>query len=112
MARLTGRIKIKKVLDAARGDKSTLRCPECGERFVVFGDAPLEYLCWSWEQDYEGGETYRKTPADVLRLTQHEHDASSFINEDGDPFLGEFFRGLGPTMREPPEDVPDLSEDE
>jgi hypothetical protein len=109
MGRLRGRIK--KVLNAAAGEKSTLTCPECGEKFTVYGDAPLEYLCWSWEQDYEG-ETYRKTPADILRLTQHEHDASSFINEDGDPFLGEFFRGLGPTMREPPEDVPDLSEDE
>ena len=109
MGRLRGRLK--KALDAAAGDKSTLRCPECGERFVVFGDASLEYLAWNWEQA-SGAEVYRKTPEDVLRLTEHEHDASSFLDEAGDPWLGAFFNGMGPTMREPPEDVPDLSEGE
>ena len=46
----------------------------------------------------------------MFRLTVHEHDASFFINEDGDPWLGEFFRGMGPTTREPVENVEDLSE--
>ena len=55
-------------------------------------------------------EVDRKTPEDVFRLTVHEHDASFFINEDGDPWLGEFFRGMGPTTREPVENVEDLSE--
>jgi hypothetical protein len=109
MGRLRGRIK--KVLNAAAGHKSTLRCPECGEKFTVYGEAGLEYLAWNWEQA-SGAEVYQKTPEAVLRLTEHEHDASLFINEDGDPWLGEFFRGMGPTIREPLENVPDLSEEE
>jgi len=107
MAGLRGRLK--RLEDDAQGENTTLSCPECGAEFVVYGDAPLQYLCWSWEQGYEG-ETYRKTPADVLCLTQHEHDASFFVDEDGDPWLGEFFRGMGPTMREPLDNVEDLSE--
>jgi hypothetical protein len=109
MRRLRGRIK--KVVDAAAGDKSTLRCPECGERFVVYGDASLQYLAWNWERA-SGAETYQKTPEDVLMLTRHPHDASFFVDEADDPWLGEFFRGMGPTLREPPCDVPDLSEGE
>jgi Ribonuclease G/E len=107
MGRLRGRIK--KVLDAAADEKSTLVCPECGGQFVVYGDASLQYLAWNWEQA-SGAEVYQKTPEDVLRLTEHEHDASFFVNEDGDPWLGEFFRDMGPTMRELPENVPDFSE--
>jgi len=90
-----------------QGENTTLSCPECGAEFVIYGDAPLEYLCWSWEQGYEG-ETYRKTPADVLRLTEHRHDASEFVDKaTGEPFMGELFRGTGRAWRE---DVPDLSE--
>jgi hypothetical protein len=107
MGRLRGRIK--KLQRATAGDRQTLRCPECGEKFTIYGEAGLEYLAWNWEQA-SGAETYHKTPEDVLRLTEHEHDASSFINEDGDPWLGEFFRGMGPTMREPVQNVEDLSE--
>jgi hypothetical protein len=107
MGRLRGRIK--KALDAAANDKATLRCPECGEQFVVYGDASLEYLAWNWEQASEA-KTYQNTPDDVLRLAEHEHDASSFLDEAGDPWLGAFFNGMGPTMREPPEDVEDLSD--
>jgi hypothetical protein len=103
------RARIKRVLDATAGDKSTLRCPECAERFVVYGEAGLEYLAWCWEQGYKG-ETHQKTPEAVLELTRHPHDASFFIDENGDPWLGEFFRGLGPTMREPLQSVEDLSE--
>jgi hypothetical protein len=108
MASLRGRVK--KLERDTVGDKSTLVCPTCGEEFTVYGDAPLEYLCWAWEQDYEG-ETYRKTPEDVLRLVSHEHDASAFVDKaTGEPFMGEFFRGMGPTMHERPENVEDLSE--
>jgi hypothetical protein len=109
MGRLRGRIQ--KVLDAAAGDKSTLVCPECGAEFVVYGDASLQYLAWCWEQG-SGAKVYQETPKDVLLLTEHAHDASSFLDEAGDPWLGEFFRGMGPTIREPPENVPDLSEEE
>jgi len=105
MAGLKGRIK--KLEHDTKGEKTTLVCPTCGAEFVVFGDAPVEYLAWEWEQGYEG-ETYRKTPEDVLRLVSHEHDASEFVDKaTGEPFMGEFFRGTGHAWRE---DVPDLSE--
>jgi hypothetical protein len=107
MASLRGRVK--KLERDTKGEKTTLVCPTCGEEFTVYGDAPLEYLCWAWEQDYEG-ETYRKTPEDVLRLVSHEHDASAFVDKaTGEPFMGEFFKGTGGAWRE---DVPDLSEGE
>jgi hypothetical protein len=105
MAGLKGRIK--KLERDTKGEKTTLVCPTCAEEFTVYGDAPVEYLCWMWEQGYEG-ETYRKTPEDVLRLVSHEHDASFFVDKaTGEPFMGEFFRGTGRVWRE---DVPDLSE--
>ena len=102
--------RIKKLERDTEGEKTTLVCPTCGEEYVVFGDAPLEYLCWMWKRDYEG-ETYRKTPEDVLLLTRHEHDATLFVDKaTGQPFMGEFFKGMGPTMREPAENIEDLSE--
>jgi hypothetical protein len=106
-----GRLKrrIKKVLDAAADEKSTLVCPECGEEFTVYGDAALQFLAHDWSLDYEG-ETYQTTPEDILRLTEHEHDPTTFINERGDPWLGELFRGSRQMLSEPAENVPDFSE--
>jgi hypothetical protein len=105
MAGLRGRIK--KLERDTQGQKATLVCPTCGDEFVVYGDGALEYLCWEWEQT-SGSETYRQTPADVIRLAEHEHDPSEFIDKaSGEPFLGEFFHGTGEMMRA---DVPDLSE--
>jgi hypothetical protein len=87
--------------------KNTLVCPECGAEFVVCGDASLQYLCWEWERA-SGNKTYRETPADVALLSEHEHDATEFIDKaTGEPFVGELFRGMGRMLRE---DVPDLSE--
>ena len=108
MAGLRGRVK--KLERDTKGEKTTLMCPTCGEEFVVYGDASLEYLAWEWGQA-SGAETYRQAPVDVIRLTEHEHEASEFVDKaTGEPFLGEFFRGMGPTMREPLENVEDLSE--
>jgi hypothetical protein len=46
----------------------------------------------------------------VLRLTEHEHDPTTVIDERGDPWLGELFRGSRQMLSEPAENVPDLSE--
>jgi hypothetical protein len=101
---------MKKLERDAVGEKSTLVCPECGEEFTVHGDASAEYLVWLWEQGYEG-ETYGQTPEDVIRLTEHEHDATLFVDKaTHSPFMGEFFKGTGRAWRERPEDVEDLSE--
>ena len=84
-----------------------LRCPECGAEFVAKGEDPLlEYLAFEWQQGYDG-ETYRETPADVVRIANHEHDASLMVNKStGKPWVGELLAG---TVRMP-DDVPDLSE--
>ena len=67
---------------------SAVRCP------LLDGDASLEYICWEWEQA-SGAQTYRETPADVIRLAEHEHPASEFVDKaTGEPFLGEFFGGI------------------
>ncbi len=101
------RRRIKRLERDAVGEKTTLVCPTCGEEFVVHGDASAELLVWLWQQGYEG-ETYRKTPEDVIRLTEHEHDATLFVDKaTGEPFMGGFFKGTGRVWRE---DVPDLSE--
>jgi hypothetical protein len=105
MACLKGRIT--KLEHDTAGYKTTLVCPECGAEFVVCGDASLQYLCWEWERA-SGNKTYRETPADVALLSEHEHDATEFIDKaTGEPFVGELFRGMGRMLRE---DVPDLSE--
>jgi hypothetical protein len=105
MACLKGRIT--KLEHDTAGYKTTLVCPECGAEFVVCGDASLQYLCWEWERA-SGNKTYRETPADVALLSEHEHDATEFIDKAaGEPFVGELFRGMGRMLRE---DVPDLSE--
>jgi hypothetical protein len=101
------RRRIKKLERDAMGEKTTLVCPTCAEEFVVHGDPSVEYLCWMWRRDYEG-ETYGQTPEDVLALTEHEHDATLFVDKaTGEPFMGEFFKGTGRVWRE---DAPDLSE--
>jgi hypothetical protein len=101
------RRRMKRLERDAVGEKSTLVCPECGAEFTVHGDASAELLVWMWKQGYEG-ETFGKTPEDVLRLTEHEHDASHFLDaRSGEPFMGEFFAGTERLWRQ---DAPDLSE--
>jgi len=51
---------------------------------------------------------YQEPPEEIRRVAEHAHDASKFIDTaTGDPWLGEFFRGI---EHEWPADTPDLSE--
>ena len=83
-----------------------LRCPECGAEFTAKGQDPvLDYLAHEWANGYDG-ETYRETPADVVRIANHEHDPSLMVNKaSGKPWVGELLAG---SVRLP--DIPDLSE--
>jgi len=102
---LRDRIKrLKRVVDE---ETVEVVCPECGAEFKATGDDPvLEFLCYEWQQ-VSGGESYRKTPADVLAIAAHEHDPSLMINKaTSKPWCGELLAG---TVRLP-DDVPDLSE--
>ena len=74
------RDRVKRLEEATEGERTTLVCPECGAEFVVYGDAPLEYLCWERAENSKA-ETYREIPADVIRLTEHEHDANEFVDK-------------------------------
>jgi hypothetical protein len=83
-----------------------LSCPECDAEFKATGDPVLEYLAYEWSKGYDG-ESYRETPADVVRIANHEHDPSLMINKaTGKPWCGELLAG---TVRMP-DDIPDLSE--
>ena len=67
-----------------------LRCPECGAEFVAKGEDPvLEYLAHEWAKGYDG-ETYQETPADVVRIANHEHDPSLMVNKaTGNPWVAD-----------------------
>lgn len=97
---------IKRLERDAAADTRVIVCPECGEEFRVHQDASLDYLAYGWRRE-TGGKSYRETPADVLRLVAHAHDASVFVDkEDGSAWLGQFFHGI----EQDPHDVEDLSE--
>jgi hypothetical protein len=99
--------KLKRLEREVAGQTVEVVCPECGAEFKAAGEDPvLEYLSFEWQQ-VSGGESYRKTPADVLAIAAHEHDPSLMINKaTGKPWCGELLAG---TVRLP-DDVPDLSE--
>jgi hypothetical protein len=71
-----------------------LVCPECGEEFVLHGDAPLEYLVHEWSKGMgEGG--YHETPQDMLCAFEHEHHPGAFIEKrSGLPFLSKPVSGM------------------
>ena len=88
------RDRLRKLEEAAKGETMTLVCPECGEEFTVYGDAPMEYLVWEWARGYEG-ETHRETPADVIAWTEHAHDPGAFLEKrSGLPFLSREVSGI------------------
>jgi hypothetical protein len=98
--------KLKRLERAADVVTVEVVCPECGAEFRAVGYPVLEFLCHEWQQ-VSGGESYRKTPADVLAIAAHEHDPSLVIDKaTGKPWCGELLAG---TVRLP-DDVPDLSE--
>ena len=74
--------------------RATLLCPECGEEFVVFGDAPVEYLTAEWTRE-AGAQSYRETPADIAALFEHEHAPSGFLEKtSGLPWLSREVSGM------------------
>lgn len=100
------RDRLRRLEEAAETDTMTLVCPECGGEFRVHEDTGLDYIVWEWTQS-TGDEGNWKAPQDLLRVLAHDHDASALVlKEDGSPWLGEFFHGIG----QMPRDVEDLSE--
>lgn len=93
----------------AGGEMHTVQCPVCGKVFRVRQDVARDYLKFWWAT--QRGETARETPRDVVRLLEHEHDASEFVDTaSGTLWLGKGFRGI--EHLPPDADVPDLSEPE
>ena len=71
-----------------------LVCPECGEEFVIHGDAPLEYIVHEWSKE-SGEEGYHETPEDMLRAFEHEHHVGVFVEKrSGLPFLSKPVSGM------------------
>ena len=74
--------------------RMVLVCPDCGEEFVVFGDAPVEYLTAEWTRE-AGAQSYRETPPDIAALFDHEHAPSGFLEKtSGLPWLSREVSGM------------------
>jgi len=92
MSGLRGRLK--RLERGTEGDRTILECPTCGEEFVTHGDVAAEFICHEWVRE-SGGETYRETPEDVLRLFGHKHDPGAFVEKSsGLPFLSGEVSGI------------------
>ena len=104
-----GRLKQRLDTLAKKSDYqlTTLVCPECSEEFTAYGDVALEFLVHQWVLGPEGevgaaAATWRETPEDVLRLFDHEHDPSAFVDKSsGLPFLSKAAGGFD--LREVPD---------
>ena len=80
MASLKGRA-LKKLERGARGDRTEVVCPECGEEFTLYGDPLLEYLAYEWQQGYKGQTYGPPTDPAVVKMAAHEHNAGGFIDK-------------------------------
>jgi hypothetical protein len=75
------------------GEIMTVVCLECTEEFTAHGDVPVEYIVHEWGR--ETGERGHKTPKDILRIFDHEHDPSAFVEKhSGLPFLSKAVSGM------------------
>jgi hypothetical protein len=79
--------RLRNLEGEAEGEIMTLRCPKCGEEFVGRGDVAAEYIVYEWSRE-NGEKGHHKTPEDIVRLFDHEHDVSAFVEKSsGLPFL-------------------------
>ena len=60
------------------------------------GDVAMEYIVHSYSQATgEGEASYHKTPEDILRLFDHEHDPGAFVEKrSGLSFLSRAVSGI------------------
>jgi hypothetical protein len=83
----TFRGRLRRLERKAESEKMTLRCSECGEEFVAYGEVALECIAYGWSKD-TAEKGYRETPEDIKRLFGHEHDMDAFIETTtGLPFM-------------------------
>lgn len=84
------RDKLKRLEAEADAETTTLVCPECGEELSAYGDVALEFIGYEWVRESGGTRfaSHRETPRDILRIFDHEHDPSAFLEKSsGLPFL-------------------------
>jgi hypothetical protein len=78
----------------------TLACAECGEKFAVSGDGPLELIVNEWLMSAEPERYEAQTEPTLKAALAHEHDAFGFLDKrTGRPAMEEIpaFRGQGPS---------------
>jgi hypothetical protein len=86
--------RLDKLQEKSGYQRTTLVCPECSEEFTAYGDVAVEYIVVQWSRE-TGEESYHKTPEDILRIFDHEHDPSAFVEKSsGLPFLSRAVSGL------------------
>jgi hypothetical protein len=101
------RRRLDKVQEKSGYQRTTLVCLECGEEFTAYGDVALEYIVYEYSQGTQA-ESYRSgaTPEDILRIFDHEHDPSAFVEKtSGLPFLSKALSGFN--LSEPPRGIED-----
>lgn len=99
------RRRLDKLKEKSGYQRTTLVCPECGKQFDTSGDVALEYLIYQWVSE-SGVESHRETPEDILRIFDHEHDPSAFVEKtSGLPFLSREVSGFN--LSEPPRGIED-----
>ncbi len=102
------RRRLRRLEEATECEYQILVCPECGEEFVAHGDVAVEFIAHEWAQA-TGEKSYRDHPGDVVRIFEHEHDPSAFVEKrSGLPFLSKPVSGMN--LGVAPEDVEDPSE--
>ena len=72
---------IKRLEHEIEGEGMTLVCPVCGEEFVVYGDAAVEYIVWKWRRESGHEDGHHKTPVSMLRSFEHEHGPGAFVEK-------------------------------
>jgi hypothetical protein len=78
------RRKLETLQEKSGYQRMTLVCPECDAEFVAYGDLALELIVLDWQmgQDEESASSgHHKTPEDILRIYNHEHDTYALIEK-------------------------------
>ena len=88
------RRRLDKLQERSGYQRTTLVCPECGGEFTAYGDVALEFIVHEWSRG-SGEAGHHETPEDILRIFDHEHDPSAFLEKSsGLPFLSKAVSGF------------------
>ena len=108
---------LRKLRQEVSRETTTLTCPTCGQRFVVYGENPPQrFLKYYWRRqrscDHPDSPDEEVLSGDLRRVAAHEHDSSLLLDETGEPWLGTFFAGNLSAYEEPTRDLSEQEQEE